>query len=148
MWNWKHRSVLMIVGLVLLALVAIQRNQAQERAAATQDSAIPRETKEQPMSYWMDRKLEHSKSRIESLTKADFEALERDAERLRLLGKMEGLVRRRNEDYRAQLRTFDIAVTELVRQSRRQNSEGAVLAFNQLTTSCVACHILLREGVE
>ncbi len=67
---------------------------------------------------------------------------------MRLLGKIEGFVRRKNDDYRAQLRTFELSNQELVRQAKRKNSEGAALAFNQLTTSCVACHVLLREGVE
>ena len=67
---------------------------------------------------------------------------------MRVLGRIEGFVRRKNPDYRAQLRTFELANQELIRQGKRGNSEGATLAFNQLTTSCVACHALLREGIE
>jgi hypothetical protein len=48
----------------------------------------------------------------------------------------------------SQLRTFDLATRELVRQAKRNNAERSVSAFNQMTTSCVACHLLLREGVE
>lgn len=109
---------------------------------------IPQVTAERPMSFWMEKKLAYSKSVLESLTKGDFDQLAKQSERMRLLGKMEGLVRRNNENYRAQLQTFDMASQELVRQANRHNAEGAALAFNQLTTSCVACHVLLREGVE
>lgn len=107
---------------------------------------IPQVTKEHPVSFWMERKLELSKSILESLTKADFAALEKSSEQLRVLGKMEAFVRRKNDDYRAQLRNFELATNDLIRQSKRKNAEGATLAFNQLTTSCVACHVIIREN--
>lgn len=109
---------------------------------------VPEVSQEQPMSFWMDKKLEYSKSLLEHLTKADFEKLEKEAYQMRRLGRIEGFVRRRSDDYRVQLRTFEMATTELMRHARRRNIEGANLAFNQLTSSCVACHVLLREGVE
>lgn len=107
----------------------------------------PKVTGEKPMSFWMARKLDFSKSILESLTKGDFEKLAKDAERMQRLGKLEGLVRR-NKDYQTQLHSFELANQELVRHSQRRNIEGATLAFNQLTTSCVACHSMLREGIE
>ena len=106
---------------------------------------VPKTTTERPMSFWMARKLDYSKQILESLTRGEFEKLAADAEQMRLLGKIEGFVRRQNDDYRAQQRAFDHANQELVRQAKRKNAEGAALAFNQLTTSCVACHVLLRE---
>ncbi len=109
---------------------------------------VPKVTDERPMSFWMEKKLDFSKSILEALTKGDFDTLAKDAEQMRLLGRIEGFVRRKNDDYRIQLRTFDFATLELGRQASRKNAEGAALAFNQLTNSCVACHVLLREGVE
>jgi hypothetical protein len=78
----------------------------------------------------------------------EFEELAKAAEQMRLLGKLEGFIRRQNADYRIQLRTFEFANQELIRQAKRGNAEGAALAFNQLSNSCVACHIMLREGVQ
>lgn len=124
---------------------------AEAQAPATdplQEDDVPEVSQEQPMSFWMDKKLEYSKSLLEHLTKADFENLESVANQMRRLGRIEGFVRRRNDDYRVQLRTFEMATTELMRHARRRNIEGANLAFNQLTSSCVACHVLLREGVD
>ncbi len=97
------------------------------------------------MSFWMSKKLDFSKSILESLARGDFEKLADDAEQMRLIGRIEGFVRRQNDDYRAQQKAFEHATVELIRQSKRKNAEGAGLAFNQLTTSCVACHVLLRE---
>ena len=100
------------------------------------------------MSFWMNTKLNASKSILEALAKGDFEKLKSQAEQMRLIGKLEGFVRRKNPDYKAQLQTFELSNLELVRQAKRHNVEGATLAFNQLTTSCVACHVMLRDGVE
>lgn len=99
------------------------------------------------MSFWMAKKLEFLKVILESLTKGDFETMAKNAERMQRLGKLEGFVRR-NKDYQTQLHSFELANQELVRHSLRRSVEGATLAFNQLTTSCVACHTLLREGID
>lgn len=104
-------------------------------------------TAAKPISFWMKTKLNASKSILEALTQGDFEKLEIEAEQMRLVGKLEGFVRSKNPDYKTQLHTFELANQELVRQSKRRNIEGATLAFNQLTTSCVACHVMLREGI-
>jgi hypothetical protein len=120
----------------------------QSTSEVAGDQAIPQVTLQKPISYWMEAKLGYSKAILEDLTKGDFERLAQEAQQMRLIGKMEGFVRRKNELYRNQLSAFDLANQELIRQAKQKNAEGAVLAFNQLTTSCVACHVLLRAGVE
>ncbi|MCA9131842.1 MAG: hypothetical protein KDA45_01750 [Planctomycetales bacterium] len=139
-------------GLCVATLAAFAAAQdtrpSQSPEKQPQTDNVPQVSAERPMSFWMQKKLDYSKSLLESLTKADFERLVEDAEHMRVLGRIEGFVRRKNPDYRAQLRTFELANQELIRQGKRGNSEGATLAFNQLTTSCVACHALLREGIE
>ena len=111
------------------------------------DDDAPKVTSEKSMSFWMAKKLELSKAILESLTTGDFDAMAKDAEQMQRLGRMEGLVRR-NKDYQTQMQSFRLANQELIRHSLRKNVEGATLAFNQLTTSCVACHTMLREGLE
>lgn len=109
---------------------------------------VPKVSEARPMNFWMAHKLEFSKSMLEALTMGDFERLASDAKQLRMLGKIEGFVRRKNPDYRTQLALFDLAAQELVRNAEQENSDGAALAFNQMTTSCVACHALLRKGID
>ncbi|MCY3009178.1 MAG: hypothetical protein ACK5OC_14025 [Pirellula sp.] len=134
----------MAVGFLGLANCGVLLAQ-EPRKPEQPEVAAPKVSKEQPISFWMAKKLDYSKSILESLTKGDFEKLEQDASQMRMLGKMEALVRRNNPNYRSQLQAFDLANNELVRQAKRKNAEGATMAFNQLTTSCVACHVLLRE---
>ena len=111
------------------------------------DDDVPKVTSEKTMSFWMAKKLELSKAIMESLTTGDFDTMAKDAEQMQRLGRIEGLVRR-NKDYQTQMQSFRLANQELIRHSKRKNVEGATLAFNQLTTSCVACHTMLREGLE
>lgn len=143
--------------LVMATCLVLQRNVYSQQAdvpkkapsrQSSKEAGIPKVSIEKPMSFWMEKKLDYSKSILESLTKGDFGKLTKDAQQLRRLAKLEGFVRRKNANYRIQLRNFELANQELVRQADRKSAEGAALAFNQLTTSCVACHVLLREGVE
>ncbi|MCA9125617.1 MAG: hypothetical protein KDB22_00965 [Planctomycetales bacterium] len=118
------------------------------KAAAAQDGKVPQVTADQPMTFWMKHKLEYSKSMLESLTMGDYKQMAATAEQMRLLTKIEGFVRRKNVAYRVQLHSFELSLQEMLRHAKQENPEGATLAFNQMTTSCVACHTLLREGVE
>ena len=125
-----------MVGVVL----ADDNQQPKER--------VPELTKERPMSFWMAQKIDLSKKILESLTKEDFAMIEADANQLRLLGRIEGFVRRKDPAYRRHQQSFESALFDIATQARQHNVEGATLAFNQLTTSCVVCHKTLREHPE
>ena len=146
------RPIMKSFGLAVLFTCVVSPINSQETTrdpstAPDKDlSQVPELTGEKPMSFWMATKLDFSKAILEDLTKGDFKKLVDDAKQMRLISKMEGFVRRKDENYRNQLHAFGLANQELIRQSERGNAEGATLAFNQLTTSCVACHALLREG--
>lgn len=101
---------------------------------------------DKPTSFWMDRKLELSKNVFAGLAAGDFEKLEQNAAQMQLMSKIEGFVRRRSPEYTAQLHAFELANSEVLRHARNKNIEGATLAFQQLTVSCVACHKLLRDA--
>ena len=129
-----------LLGLILLGMangvVADEKPQAQEK--------VPTVTAERPMSFWMAQKIERSKKILEALTKEDFASVEAEANQLRKLGKIEGFVRRKDPAYTRHQQSFDSSLIEVAAQAKEQNVEGAVLAFNQLTTSCIACHKIMR----
>ena len=100
-------------------------------------------------SAWMKQKLELSQNILAGLTKADFEAIELNAQRMNLVNYLEKWVAGGNanyKDYMRQLSYFEMANRELLRQSRTKNIEGATLAYNQLTVSCVQCHQVVRSA--
>ena len=100
---------------------------------------------EKSMSVWMEKKLQHSQAILRALAMGDFEDVKYHAGRLKLLNRVEGFVRRRNPEYRMHLQTFSRVSAEIERQAEKENIEGATLAFNQLTVSCVECHKSLRK---
>ncbi len=124
---------LVIGGICFLALTAPAL--AQENKPATSDEA----------SVWMRKKLEYSQNILAGIATADFDKIATNAESMRTLGKIEAFVRSRTPGYRKQLEMFDDANEEILRQAKRDNVEGAALAFTQLTISCVNCHKQLRE---
>ena len=120
---------------------------AQEKEAAikpgTEDGKVPPQNA--PMSVWMEKKLQYSQETLRLLAVGDLNELQMTARRMQLVSKVEGFVRSNNATYKNQLRVFQLANEELIRQAERGSIEGATLAFHQLTSSCVNCHIAIRQ---
>jgi len=112
------------------------------------DSALQAQeagAKNQPTSFWMQKKLEYSKNILNGIATADFDRIVENGEAMRRLSTIEGFIRRQTPGYRNQLQLFEDAADEIVRQGKKDNVDGAALAFTQLTISCVNCHKQLRE---
>jgi len=124
-----------------------KRDQVRPDRSPAKDSASDAEPEsdEKPISFWMEKKLEYSQNLLRGLATADFQAISTSGRQMRTLSRVEGFVRNRNNDYRAHLNTFQRVCDEIVRQGEKENLEGATLAFNQLTVSCVSCHRSLRR---
>jgi hypothetical protein len=105
----------------------------------------PDGSKAQPASFWMKKKLDYSQNILAGIATADFDKVVESAEAMRLLSKVESFIRGRTPGYRTQLHLFEESTDEIIRQAKKDNVEGAALAFTQLTVSCVNCHKQLRE---
>jgi hypothetical protein len=101
--------------------------------------------KNQPASFWMQKKLEYSKNILGGIATADFDRIVESGEALRRLSTIEGFIRRQMPGYGTQLQIFQDSADEIIRQANKDNVDGAALAFTQLTISCVNCHKKLRE---
>lgn len=93
---------------------------------------------------WMKRKLEFSQEILAGLTEGDFQKVNEYAHMLGFVGYLSAFLRAEEEDYKRQVTYFEFAAKELIRQSKEKNLDGATLAYNQLTTSCVQCHKVVR----
>ncbi len=132
----------------LTALVALTASFAglPHFAAAQQPTAKAAQepTKDQPVSFWMERKLHLSQNVLAGITSGDFEKVTTSAQAMRSLNKIEAFLRGRTPGYRTQLQIFEESLDEIIRQAEKDNLEGAALGFTQLTISCVNCHKQLR----
>jgi len=104
---------------------------------------VPKVTDERPRDFWMQHKLDHSKKMLEAMTLADYEQVRFGAQQMRLLGRIEGFVRRANPAYTAQAKAFDNSLTALMQGAKKKDSMKVNAAFNKMTTSCVRCHSVL-----
>jgi hypothetical protein len=96
-------------------------------------------------SLWMKKKLDFSQKIFVGLTRGDLEMVRDNAEGMEVIGYLEKSDYARLPGYPQQVRYFDAANKELIRQARAKNIRGATLAYTQLTLSCVECHNLIRD---
>ncbi len=94
----------------------------------------------------MKKKLQLSQNILAGLTESDFDKVRTNAQAMNFLGYLEKWAHADMPDYRLQVRYFDFANRELIRQARDKNLDGATLAYNQLTASCVQCHKIVRDA--
>ncbi len=137
-----HRPIIIVGGLLLVGAVAMVVL-PQARLPAQQDQA---ENKAAEAKAWMQKKLEFSQRILAGLALADFEKIRKNAENMNFIDYFEKWSHAERRDYRQQLEMFEHANQELILQATRKNLEGATLAFNQLTVSCVQCHKIIRDN--
>ena len=103
--------------------------------------------KDEQTSVWMKKKLAYSQNILSGLATADFDKIVTNAEAMQGLSRVEGFIRGRTPGYRTQLQIFEEANREIIANAKKDNVDGAALAFTQLTISCVSCHKQLRESM-
>ncbi|HUY92256.1 MAG TPA: hypothetical protein VMV10_26180 [Pirellulales bacterium] len=130
-------TIRLLVAGVLAASIAVLTLRAEEKPS-----------KEQSVSFWMQKKLEYSQKILAGLAEADYDSIAANAKAMNQLSHIEEFVRGRDEQYRHHLKTFDHVTHELARQAQEENIDGAALAYMELTLNCVNCHKHLRDRKE
>jgi len=129
-----------IVALLLIGLTALPSS------SSSGDKKPDKDTKAKA-SLWMKAKTKLSQEILVGLTEGDFDKIARNAKGLNLVDYFEVIARAKtDEDYQQQARQFASANLELIRQAEAKNIYGATLAYNQLTVSCVQCHVIVRKA--
>ena len=131
--------------LALLALCSLSLAFLPFGSARSQE-ATPEKPTEKEISIWMHQKTNLSQRVMEGLTEGDFDKIQRGAVLMNVMSYFEGRSHASDPEYKRQLGQFDFANRELIRMAKAKNLEGATLAYNQLTVSCVYCHKTLRDA--
>ncbi len=126
--------------LTILAALALMSSTLAIELARGDDG----KSKQQEASVFMKQKLSASQNILAGLTRADFDAIKKNAESMLVVGYLEKWVRADTPGYQKMMRDFEYANKSLVLASREKNLDGATLAYVQLTFSCVHCHKLVR----
>jgi cytochrome c556 len=95
---------------------------------------------------WMKQKVQFSQGILSGLTEGDFDKIRINAQAINVLTYMEKWSWADRPEYKQQMRAFEAANKELLRQAKAKNIEGATLAYNELTVSCVRCHQVVRKA--
>lgn len=136
------RSRYLVAGILSIAIFSLLVGTWPLARLAGQEKAVA--GKEQPVSFWMKKKLDYSQNILAGIATADFDKIVENAEAMRKLSSVEGFIRGQTPGYRTQLHIFEESADEIIRQAKKDNVEGTALAFTQLTVSCVNCHKHLR----
>ena len=131
------RSYLIVLTVAAISVGALYvcPSSGQEKKPSEQEKA----------SIWMKKKLQFAQNILAGLTEADFDKVRANAEAMNAVGYLERWFRADMPDYKRQVSYFEFANRELIRQAREKNLDGATLAYNQLTVSCVQCHRIVRD---
>lgn len=128
-----------VVALLFAGLIVLPSS------SSSGDKKPDKEAKKQA-SIWMKSKTKLSQEILVGLTEGDFEKVEKNAKSLDFVHFFEVIFRANNDEYRQQTALFSSANKELIRQAGAKNIYGATLAYNQLTASCVQCHVVVRNA--
>jgi hypothetical protein len=135
----KPMRVRQMMGLmVILGCTSVSAAEPQKPKPAADPAS-------KPVSFWMEKKLQYTQDILRGLVIGDLDDVADKAEQMRRLSKVEGWIRSGKSGYKAQLQAFELANSEILRNARADRLDGATLAFQQLTVSCVSCHKILRN---
>lgn len=95
---------------------------------------------------FMTRKLEHSKSILEALARADFESMSSNAQALSLLSLESSWETITTQEYVQKSADFRRACMVIQEAAEEKNVDRATLGFVNLTVRCVECHSYLRKN--
>jgi hypothetical protein len=130
--------MLAFTAVALVALIA-GHGIAQQPKDKSDSLPIP------PEAEAMKEKRIRSHAIIDALTAGDHDALRRNAEVMVAIADMRVFASAyKTPEYRYQAEVFKHAADELLTAAKAKNSDGAVLAYSEMTRTCVKCHSHFR----
>lgn len=90
-------------------------------------------------------KLRHSQGLLQGIALGDFAKITSSAEELLALSRTAEWLANKTPRYEAHSNNFQLAAETVIRKAKEKNIDGVVLAYQDLTMSCVRCHQYLRE---
>ena len=100
-----------------------------------------------PLETIMLRKLEYTHNILQALMLENFDAIERNSERLRQLSEASNWNVIRTHEYTRHSSEFSRAVDALKKAAQEKDLDATALAYVEMTLKCVQCHKYVR-GVD
>lgn len=106
---------------------------------------MPRAEGDQKLSRLMADKLRFSQRVLEGIALADYTKITQSAEELIQLSRTAEWLAIKTPRYELNSNEFRRAAEGLIAKAKAKNLDGVVLAYQDLTMSCVRCHEYVRE---
>ena len=103
------------------------------------------EQQEKPVDAFMHAKLAHSQNILEGLAVENYDQIAKSSQSLTLLSEEAGWNVLQTAEYAHQSDLFRRNTKALTEAARKNNLDGATLAFVQVTLNCVECHKHVRS---
>ncbi len=100
-----------------------------------------------PLERIMLRKLEYAHNVFQALILEDFDAMDRNSERLQRLSEASNWTVIRTHEYTRHSSEFRRTVDALKKAAQEKDLDAAALAYAEMTLKCVQCHKYVR-GVD
>jgi hypothetical protein len=97
------------------------------------------------ISELMRKKLEHSQKVLEGIAVNDFKAISKHADDLIDLSKQVEWRVLKTPQYETNSNEFRRNAEALIKSAKDKNTDGAALAYVEMTLTCVRCHKYVRE---
>ncbi len=110
-------------------------------------SALVLSRQSDPLETIMQRKLEYAHNLLHALILEDFDAMDRNAERLQRLSEASNWNVLRTHEYTRHSSEFRRTVDALRKAAQEKDLDAAALAYVEMTLKCVQCHTYVR-GVD
>jgi hypothetical protein len=141
-WNLVL-AVFTVVGIPTALVVSLPslRSHAQE----PQEPPILNRGLTKELNDLMRRKLDNSQKILEGIALSDFDTIAKHAEDLIAVSEQAQWQVLETPEYRAHSNNLRRTAAVLIQKSKEKNVDGTVLAYLDLTMTCVKCHKHLRD---
>lgn len=126
----------MVVGMPIL----VGHGEEPQEEPKKLDRALTKE-----LSELMRRKLDNSQKVLEGIALNDFEKIAKHADELIAVSKLAEWRVLKTPQYELHSNDFRRIAETIVKEGKAKNIDGAVLAYVDLTLTCVKCHKHVRE---
>jgi cytochrome c556 len=137
----RHVLRVVLVTVVGGALAAVVGGADPPKDKPKEEPKLP--TKKEVMAA----KLKLTQQVLEGIAVNDFNKVDTAADELTRLSRATAFLDAyKGEEYRFQMTTFKKAVTAVGMKAKDKNMDGVMVAYNDLTLSCVKCHQGMRDN--
>lgn len=142
-----RRGVILVAVLGLcVTLSGVGRSDVPPKGEQDKPPVKPGDVKAPSMKQLMAAKLKETQAILEGITLNDMGKVSTASDELILVTRANDFLNAyKGDQYQFYLKTFRRASEAVGKKARDKNIDGVMLAYNELTQSCLKCHQAMRD---